>query len=59
MINSQTKYLSTVTVEYVQNVYVALDGTLRKHNFPRGGLWKFDGQFFYLPKIKPMGVPVL
>lgn len=32
------------------NAYIALDGTIRKLPFEAGraGLWKFDGQVFYL-----------
>ena len=35
---------------YYLNVYVDLDGTLHKLPFasPMAGLWRFDGQFFYL-----------
>lgn len=33
-----------------ENVYIDLDGTIRPHKFPRKGMWRFDGQFFYLLK---------
>ena len=35
------------------NVYMRLDGTIAPHKFDHPGLWRFDGQFYYLPKGNP------
>lgn len=37
-------------LEFNRNVYIDLDGTIKPHKFPKPGLWKYDGQFYYLPK---------
>ena len=34
----------------VTNMYVDMKGQLRPKQFPKEGLWKYDGQAFYLPK---------
>lgn len=43
---------AVVAMQMCQNVYIDLDGTIRPHKFPRAGLWRFDGQFYYLPRLK-------
>jgi hypothetical protein len=48
--NHFVSHINTYATPNCKNIYVALDGTLRPHKFPKAGLWKFDGQFYYLPK---------
>lgn len=43
---------SVVMATMVKNAYIDLDGTIRPHKFPKEGMWRFDGQFYYLPEAE-------